>query len=88
MNEVVRRFFQRKLEYCPRGRVLLAKEIDLKGTFRFHAEFADAARAISNRSIDLRPIMTGRYPLTEAVAAFDAAADRNQSLKIHLDFLT
>lgn len=68
--------------------MLLAKEIDLKGTFRFHAEFADAARAISNRSIDLRPIMTGRYPLTEAVAAFDAAADRNQSLKIHLDFLT
>lgn len=68
--------------------MLLAKEIDLRGTFRFHAEFQEAAKAISTREIDVRPIMTGRFPLTDAVAAFECAADRTQSLKVHLDFLT
>lgn len=68
--------------------MLLAKEIDLRGTFRFHAEFAEAAQAISTRYIDVRPIMTGRFPLTDVTAAFESAADRTQSLKVHLDFLT
>lgn len=65
----------------------LAREIDLRGSFRFHAEFAEAVAAIAARKIDLRPILTGRFPLSEAREAFELAGDRAKSMKVHLDFL-
>lgn len=65
---------------------LVAKEIRLQGTHRFHAEFAEAVSAITSGRIDVRPIVTGRYGLDEAEAAFAAAADRSRSVKVHLEF--
>jgi L-idonate 5-dehydrogenase len=66
--------------------MIVGKEIALKGTHRFHAEFAEAARLISTRAIDVRPIITGSYPLEDAVAAFGAAGDRARSVKVQLTF--
>ena len=34
--------------------------------------------------IDVRPLLSGQYPLTDAVDAFKAAADKNHSTKVQL----
>ncbi|WP_424931236.1 L-idonate 5-dehydrogenase [Amaricoccus macauensis] len=65
---------------------LVAKEICLQGTHRFHAEFAEAVEAITSGRIDVRPIITGTYPLQDAAEAFRVAADRSRSVKVHLSF--
>ncbi len=65
---------------------LLAKEIAFVGSFRFHEEFDWAIRFIAERRIDVTPLMTGVYPMDEAVAAFLAASDRDRHMKVHLEF--
>lgn len=65
---------------------LVAKEIRLQGTHRFHEEFREAVEAITSGQIDVRPIISMRYPLEAAREAFDAAADRGRSVKVHLTF--
>jgi L-idonate 5-dehydrogenase len=66
--------------------LLTAKEISLLGSFRFHSEFALAAKLISERRVDLAPVISGSYPLAEARAAFEAAGDRTRSMKVQLAF--
>lgn len=81
----------------PRGRIVLvglggdapvpvntivAKELQLRGTFRFDGEFADAARLIGTRAVDLSPVISAIYPMAEARAAFDHAGDRTRATKV------
>jgi len=66
--------------------VVVAKELRLAGTFRFHHEFDQAARLIASRAIDVRPLISATRPLAEATAAFALAADRRSSMKVQLDF--
>ena len=65
---------------------LVAKEIELRGTFRFHAEFATAVRFLNDGLIDGRPVITAIRPLPEALAAFALAADKQQSIKVQIAF--
>ncbi len=66
--------------------VLVSKEINLIGSHRFHYEFADAVKLIDSRAIDVRPMITGIFPLEEAIAAFDRAGDRSRAVKTQLSF--
>ena len=63
---------------------VMAKELDLRGAFRWGIEFDWAVRYLSTRRVDVRPLLSGQYPLAEAVAAFHAAADKNRSTKVQL----
>jgi L-idonate 5-dehydrogenase len=63
---------------------LVGKEIVLRGSQRFHPEFAWAAELISTRRIDVRPMITATYPLSDAVAAFELAGDRSRACKVQL----
>jgi L-idonate 5-dehydrogenase len=65
---------------------IVAKEIELKGTFRFHQEFAVAARMIESRRIDVRPLLSDVLPIAEAVRAFRLASDRKRAMKVQIDF--
>lgn len=65
---------------------LVAKEFAIKGTFRFHEEFAWAVRMIAQRLIDVRPLLSHVMPMSEAVAAFDLAGDRRRAMKVQLSF--
>lgn len=67
---------------------LVAKELRVQGTHRFHAEFAEAVEAIVLGRIDVRPIVTMRYPLDAAREAFLAAGDRSRAVKVQLTFET
>jgi len=63
---------------------LMAKELDLRGAFRWGIEFDWAVDYLASRRVDVRPLLSGQYPLQDAVAAFAAAADKNKSTKIQV----
>ncbi len=65
---------------------IVAKEIDLRGTFRFHEEFALAASLIGARRLDVRPVISETMPMADAVKAFELASDRSKSMKVQLAF--
>ncbi len=63
---------------------IMAKEIDLRGVFRWGIEFDWAVRYLSSRRVDVRPLLSGQYPLADAVAAFHAAADKTKNTKVQI----
>jgi L-idonate 5-dehydrogenase len=63
---------------------VMAKEIDLKGTFRFGAEFSEAVELIVGGDVDVVRLVTAERPLSAANDAFRLAADRSQSVKVML----
>jgi L-idonate 5-dehydrogenase len=66
--------------------VVVAKEIEMRGTFRFHEEFALAVDLINQKRLDVAPLLTGIYPLDDAVKAFEIAGDRTRSMKVQIGF--
>ena len=66
--------------------LVVAKEIDIRGTFRFHEEFGLAVDLINHRKVDMKPLLTGIYGLDDAVKAFEIAGDRSRSMKVQLTF--
>ncbi|SFE71657.1 L-idonate 5-dehydrogenase [Roseivivax sediminis] len=64
----------------------VAKELTLRGTFRFHEEFALAARMIETGRIDPAPLLTGVHEAEEAREAFDLAADKSRAMKVQIRF--
>ena len=65
---------------------ITAKEIDLRGSFRFHEEFALAVELIGKGLIDVKPLISATVPFTDATAAFELATDRSRSMKVQLAF--
>jgi len=66
--------------------LVVAKELSICGSFRFHAEFALAVRLINERRVDLSPVITRAFPMTEAREAFELASDRKRAMKVLIDF--
>jgi L-idonate 5-dehydrogenase len=65
---------------------LTPKELDLVGTFRFHDAFGMAVEALVSGRLDVAPILTGTFHAGQRDAAFAAAADREQHMKVQLVF--
>jgi L-idonate 5-dehydrogenase len=65
---------------------IVAKEIDLRGTFRFHSEFATAVQFLNQGLIDGKPVITAVLPVSRALEAFELAGDKKQSLKVQIAF--
>ena len=65
---------------------LVAKEIALRGSFRFHEEFQLAVDVLARGAIDVAPLLTATLPLTDANAAFALASDRGRAMKVQLAF--
>jgi L-idonate 5-dehydrogenase len=63
---------------------LMAKELDLKGAFRWGIEFDWAVDYLSSRRVDVRPLLSGQFPLQDAVKAFALAKDKTQSTKVQV----
>lgn len=66
--------------------MIVAKEIDIRGSFRFHEEFALAVDLINRRRVDLKPLLTEVLPIEDAVKAFDLASDRSRAMKVQIAF--
>jgi L-idonate 5-dehydrogenase len=65
---------------------VVGKELDIRGSFRFHAEFALAVRLINDGRVDLTPVVTHSFPMRQARQAFEVAGDRRQAMKVLIDF--
>ena len=65
---------------------LVGKEIDLRGTFRFHAEFAVAVAFLNQRLVDGRPVISDIVDFNQASDAFLLAGDKRQSMKVQIAF--
>ena len=65
---------------------LTAKELDLRGSFRFHDEFFTAVSLMQKRLIDVKPLITHTIPLNDAEAAFHLANDRTKAMKAQIAF--
>jgi L-idonate 5-dehydrogenase len=63
---------------------LMVKELDLKAAFRWGIEFDWAVDYISSRRVDVRPLLSGQFPLQDAVAAFALAKDKTKSTKVQV----
>lgn len=66
--------------------LLVAKELQLRGTFRFDGEFRLAVALMGKGLIDVKPLVTATLPFEQAVAAFELASDRSRSMKVQLAF--
>jgi L-idonate 5-dehydrogenase len=65
---------------------IVAREIELRGTFRFHEEFALAVALIGKGLVDVKPLISATLPFERATEAFQLAMDRSQSMKVQLAF--
>lgn len=65
---------------------MTAKELDLRGSFRFHAEFFTAVEMMQAGRLDVKPLITHSFPVDDAVAAFEMASDRGQAIKAQIAF--
>jgi L-idonate 5-dehydrogenase len=66
--------------------LVVAKELSICGSFRFHSEFALAVRLINEGRVDLRPVITRSFPMSQAREAFEMAGDRKRAMKVLIDF--
>jgi L-idonate 5-dehydrogenase len=65
---------------------ITAKELDLRGSFRFHEEFAVAVKLMQAGLIDVKPLITHTLPLADALEAFEVASDKGRSMKTQIAF--
>lgn len=65
---------------------VVAKEITLRGSFRFDEEFAWAVGFLASGRIDVRPLLTETVDLADAVRGFELAADRGRAMKVQIAF--
>ena len=65
---------------------LVGKELELRGTFRFHEEFAVAVRFLNEGLIDGRPVISHVMDFDDAIHAFELASDKSQALKVQINF--
>jgi L-idonate 5-dehydrogenase len=65
---------------------ITAKELDLRGSFRFHEEFATAVALMQRRAVDVKPLISHTLPLGEALRAFELASDRSIAMKAQIAF--
>jgi L-idonate 5-dehydrogenase len=63
---------------------LLAKELELVGTFRFHEEFQWAVQALTSGRVKVDPILSAQFTFRDAIQAFELASDRSKAVKVSL----
>lgn len=64
----------------------VAREVDLLGAFRFDSEYGAAVEELASGAVDVSSLLTHSYKMSAANDAFAMAADRSQSMKVHLTF--
>lgn len=65
---------------------IVAKEIGLKGSFRFNAEFTSAVHWLETGRINPLPLVSAEMNIDRAEQAIQLAADKTQSAKVQLIF--
>jgi L-idonate 5-dehydrogenase len=66
--------------------LIVARELQIRGTFRFDREFQLAVEMMNTRRIDLSALISATFPFEKAVEAFEHAGDRSAAMKVQLAF--
>nr|WP_296765920.1 L-idonate 5-dehydrogenase [Rhodococcus sp. (in: high G+C Gram-positive bacteria)] len=66
--------------------LVITRELELTGSFRFNSEIDDVLAALADGSLDARAVVTHTYPVTDALEAFAVAKDSAHSGKVLLEF--
>ena len=64
--------------------LVMNREIEFTGSFRYGNVFDEAIRLVSSARVDLRPLVSGTLPLQSAAQAMIHAADKSQALKVQI----
>ena len=67
---------------------ITAKELELRGSFRFHEEFSMAIRLMQQGRIDVKPLISHTVGFDEAHKGFELASDRSVAMKAQVAFNT
>ncbi|MFJ9819829.1 L-idonate 5-dehydrogenase [Streptomyces sp. NPDC101151] len=67
------------------GNLVVSREIELRGAFRFDSEFDESLELLAARG-EFEGLISAVVPVREAESAFALAADRSRSCKVLLDF--
>ena len=65
---------------------ITTKELSLKGSFRFHSEYATAMSLMKKGLINVKPLITHTVGLQQARQGFELANDRSKALKVQIAF--
>jgi L-idonate 5-dehydrogenase len=63
---------------------MISREITFIGSFRFHREYSWAVQLLAAGRIDVTPMLSARFPFSQAQEAFALAADRERAVKVSL----
>lgn len=66
--------------------LVVAKELQIRGSFRFDEEFRLAVGLMGAGAVDVRPLLTATLPFERAPEAFELASDRSRAMKVQLTF--
>jgi L-idonate 5-dehydrogenase len=66
--------------------LIVTKELQVRGSFRFDEEFRLAVELMGKGFVDVKPLLTQTVPFEQAPQAFALAADRSQAMKVQLSF--
>jgi L-idonate 5-dehydrogenase len=66
--------------------MIVAKELQIRGTFRFDEEFRLAVELMGKGLVDVKPLLTETVPFERAREAFELASDRDRAIKVQLAF--
>ena len=65
---------------------ITSKELEIRGSFRFHEEFPLAVALMQKKLIDVKPLITHEIDFNMAESAFKLASDRSQAMKVQMTF--
>ncbi|MFT5976925.1 MAG: L-idonate 5-dehydrogenase [Gammaproteobacteria bacterium] len=65
---------------------ITAKELEIRGSFRFHEEFALAVKLMQSGLVDVKPLISHSFSIDQAEQAFEVASDRTQAMKAQIVF--
>ncbi len=66
--------------------MLVGKEVKWIGSHRFHTEYEEAVFLMNEQKINVLPIITDVFPVTDLHKAIQAATDRSKSVKVQISF--
>lgn len=66
--------------------LVITRELELVGSFRFHDEFDAVLGALADGSLHAGAVVTHEFPVAEALEAFEVARDSSRSSKVLLRF--
>ena len=73
-------------DMCVPMQAVTSKELEIRGSFRFHEEFKQAVHFMQQGKIDVKPIISHVFGIEHAVQGFEIANDRRQAMKAQIRF--